>query len=178
MRSWPAWVNWVVLPVAILVFYFIVPVGTNDAPAGEVLGLAIGAIAVLTVASVIFAEVQRAEKRLRPVHLLLAFEMVLVTFSLGYYLLAHSNPDQFIGLNTRMDALYFSMVTMSTVGYGDITAHGQLARVMVTSQLAFNLAFVGALVALLQEQFRSGVRRRKPRAEHHTGRHEHDHHDG
>lgn len=152
--------------MAILVFYFIVPVGTNDAPAGEVIGFAVGALAVLTVAAVIFAEVERAEKRLRPIHLVLAFELVLVTFSLGYYLLAHSNPDQFIGLNTRLDALYFSMVTMSTVGYGDITAHGQWARVMVTSQLAFNLVFIAALVGLLQDQLRSGALRRRPRGEH------------
>ncbi len=166
------------LPVAILVFYFIVPVGSNDAPAGEVIGMAVGALAVLTVASVIFAEVQRAEKRLRPVHLLLAFELVLVTFSLGYYLLAHSNRDQFIGLDTRMDALYFSMVTMSTVGYGDITAHGQWARIMVTSQLAFNLVFIAALIGLLQDQLRSGALRRKPRDEHPGSNHQRRTHHG
>ena len=54
----------------------------------------------------------------------------------------------------RLDALYFSMTTMSTVGYGDIHAQGQLARLLVTVQLVFNLVFVASLVSLIQDQIR------------------------
>lgn len=75
-------------------------------------------------------------------------------FSLGYYLLAVQQPEQFSGLSTRLDALYFSMTTMSTVGYGDIHAQGQLARLLVTVQLVFNLVFVASLVSLIQDQIR------------------------
>jgi len=79
-----------------------------------------------------------------------------VISSLGYYLLAHYNPAEFIGLTTRLDALYFSMTTMTTVGYGDISASGQLARLLVTLQLAFNLVFIAALFGLLKDQVSRG----------------------
>lgn len=151
----------VILPVAILLFYFLVPVSARDAPVGELIGLAITVVSIGAVAAVVFSEASRADRRLRPVHLLLAFELVLVIFSMTYYLIASANPNQFFGLNTRLDALYFSMTTMSTVGYGDIHALGQAARGIVTMQLAFNLVFIASLVALLQDQVRRGALRRK-----------------
>jgi voltage-gated potassium channel Kch len=83
-------------------------------------------------------------------HLILALELVLLISSLAYYVVARDQPAEFVGLHTRLDALYFSMVTLTTVGYGDVSAHGQLARALVTCQLAFNLVFVGALVGLFQ----------------------------
>ena len=82
--------------------------------------------------------------------------LVLVIFSFGYFLLTVQQPGQFNGLTTRLDALYFSMTTMSTVGYGDIHAEGQLARLLVTVQLVFNLVFVASLVSLFQDQIRRG----------------------
>jgi voltage-gated potassium channel len=157
MLRLPPAVSRLLPPVAILLFYFLVPVSPGDAPVGELIGLAIGVASVAAVAWVIFSETRRANKRLKPIHLLLAFELVLVVFSLGYYLLATSHPDQFVGLHTRLDALYFSLTTMSTVGYGDIHAAGQAARTIVTVQLAFNLVFIASLVALLQDQVRRGA---------------------
>ncbi|WP_281367034.1 potassium channel family protein [Janibacter alkaliphilus] len=61
-----------------------------------------------------------------------------------------------------MDALYFTMTMVSTVGFGDITATGQLARVLVTLQMAFNLLFIAALVRLFQQTLEG---RRSPRHE-------------
>jgi hypothetical protein len=154
-------VDRVVLPVAILVFYFVIPVSSRDAPLGLLLGTLLGAALLGLVAKVVFTELRREERRLKPIHLLIAFELALVTFSLGYYLLAHYNPTEFIGLSTRLDALYFSMTTMATVGYGDVSASGQLARLLVTIQLGFNLVFIAALFGLLQDQVRRGALRRK-----------------
>lgn len=157
------WLSRIVLPIAVLTFYFLMPVGARDAPVGTALGLLVGLVSLVAVAGVVFNELRQAEKHLRPVHLLLAFELVLVIFSSAYYLLAMQRPGEFSGLNTRLDALYFSMTTMSTVGYGDITASGQIGRALVTVQLVFNLIFVAALVALVQDQIRRGEIRRWPR---------------
>lgn len=82
--------------------------------------------------------------------MILALELVLLISSLAIYVVARDQPAEFVGLDTRLDALYFSMVTLTTVGYGDVSAHGQLARGLVTCQLAFDLVFVGALVGLFQ----------------------------
>jgi len=135
-------------------FYFLIPVSVSDAPIGTLLGAAVGVLSLAAITLVIVNEARRAERRLRPVHLLLAFELVLVIFSFGYYLLALKLPGEFSGLHTRLDALYFSLTTMSTVGYGDIHAGGQLARLLVTRQLGCNLVFVAALVGLFQDQLR------------------------
>jgi hypothetical protein len=50
--------------------------------------------------------------------------------------------------------LYFTIVTMATVGYGDIHAVGQFARGLVTVQIVFNLIFVGALTSLVTSRMR------------------------
>jgi Ion channel len=56
---------------------------------------------------------------------------------------------EFEGLATRIDALYFALTTLFTVGYGDIHPVGQLARALVSVQMVLNvgvLALAGGLV--------------------------------
>lgn len=48
---------------------------------------------------------------------------------------------------------------MSTVGYGDISATGQLGRLVVAVQLGFNLVFVAALVGLFQDGLKMRAQR-------------------
>jgi voltage-gated potassium channel len=52
-------------------------------------------------------------------------------------------PGEFYDLHTKIDALYFTVSTVTTVGYGDVHATGQLARAAVTVQMTFNLVFIG-----------------------------------
>jgi voltage-gated potassium channel len=144
--------NWLVLPATILAVYFLVPLREADAPVGVWAGSAVALLGLAAIFWVVLHEVVSAARRLRPAHLVLALELVLIIFSLVYYVLAVGDPGEFVGLHTRLDALYFSMVTVTTVGYGDVSAHGQVARALVTCQLAFNLVFVGALVGLFQSR--------------------------
>jgi voltage-gated potassium channel len=67
---------------------------------------------------------------------------------------------QFAGLHTKIDALYFTVSTLSTVGFGDVHAVGQLARAAVTVQIVFNLVFLGAAVGLVSGALRSRAARR------------------
>jgi voltage-gated potassium channel Kch len=136
--------------------YFVIPSYGDDAPVGVLLGAFLAIAGLAAVTWVIADEVRRAEKRLQVAHLLIALELVVVSFSLAYYGVAVNRPDEFIGLETRLDALYFSLTTVATVGYGDISASGQLARLLVSIQLVFNLVFVAALVGLFQGRLRSG----------------------
>src|SRR5262249_28252354 len=62
-----------------------------------------------------------------------------IAFALGDYVLAISQPGQFAGLVTRTDALYFALSTLFTVGFGDIHAVGQGARILVIFQMVFNI---------------------------------------
>jgi voltage-gated potassium channel len=69
-------------------------------------------------------------------------------------------PGQFAGLDTKIDAVYFTVSTLSTVGYGDVHATGQLARAAVTVQIVFNLVFIGLAVATVSGFVRSRATRR------------------
>jgi voltage-gated potassium channel len=79
--------------------------------------------------------------------LLVALYVAVLFFALSYYLLAISNPEAIAGLETRLDALYFSLTIVSTVGFGDVHAVDQAARAIVSFQLVFDLIFVSLAVA-------------------------------
>ncbi|WP_073924590.1 potassium channel family protein [Streptomyces sp. CB03911] len=87
----------------------------------------------------------------------LAFLIMLsmVTFSAGYFVLSRDN--QFDGLHTRLDAFYFTVITLSTVGYGDITPSGDEARVVVILQIFYNFVFLAAAAGSLSNRVRSQI---------------------
>lgn len=138
--------------VGVLVLYFAVPV-SSDVPlprlALSVLGALVGAGVVVTV---VLRELGRhlrgEEEGLTFVRLLLLFEVVALAFAFSYYVLATNTVDQFAGIETRVDALYFMVITAATVGYGDAHATGQAARVVVTINVVFNIVFLGVLAHL------------------------------
>ncbi|MFC4125820.1 potassium channel family protein [Nocardia rhizosphaerae] len=80
---------------------------------------------------------------------LLVVCIVCVVFSLFYYRLQQLHPGQFEGLSTRTDALYYTLVTLGTVGFGDIHAVGQAARIVTMVQIVFDLVIIGTLVSIV-----------------------------
>jgi hypothetical protein len=73
-------------------------------------------------------------------------------------LLDRADPTQIDELDTRVDSLYFTLSTLATVGFGDISADGQLARTIVTVQIVFNLVFVAGLVSVLSGRIEQTAR--------------------
>jgi voltage-gated potassium channel len=155
------WLFRLVLPVAIVATYFLVPVAAYDAPIGLTAGIAVSVAGLATVVVVTVDELRRSERRLELVHLGLILEIALVSFATVYYLMSLSTPAEFTGVHTRIDALYLSMATVSTVGFGDASATGQLARAVITGQMAFNIAFVATLVGLFQSRLQTNRERRR-----------------
>ena len=145
------WVKLVTLPIAVLAVYFMVPVDAERAPVGVLAGILVSAAALSVVVVVVFTEARSARRRLTGWHLVLALEIALVVFSFSYYLIDINDPDEFAGLSTRLDAIYFSTATAATVGYGDVHATGQLARTIVTLHMVFNLVFIAAVVNLARD---------------------------
>jgi voltage-gated potassium channel len=91
--------------------------------------------------------------------LVMLLELVAIVFAFGYYLLDVTTPGEIAGLRTRTDALYFTLSTLTTIGFGDVHAAGQVARVMVTVQMVFDVIFVAAVVAVLSGRLRTRVGR-------------------
>lgn len=85
--------------------------------------------------------------------------LTVLTFAAGYYTLA-KDPGQFVALHTKLDALYFTVVTLATVGYGDIHPRGQTARLVTMVQITYNLVFLTAAATTLSHRFRRHVGRR------------------
>lgn len=138
--------------VGLLVLFFSLPVRVS-ADTGVLLSSGLIAfLGVVLVAWIVIRQLRGSGRReLAPLQLVMLAEIVACAFSLAYYALA-TQGDHFAGMHTRLDALYFTLATMTTVGYGDVSATSQLARGVVCAQLAFNLAFLGALARLLQHR--------------------------
>jgi len=69
-------------------------------------------------------------------------------FATAYYLTDHSTPASFGTPLTRTDAMYFSSTVFTTVGFGDITAKTETARILTTIQMWVDLLIVGLVVRL------------------------------
>jgi hypothetical protein len=86
--------------------------------------------------------------------LVLAVVTMTVAFALTFYLLELREPGQVAGLETKVDALYFTASTILTIGYGDVHAAGQAARVLVLVQMIFDVVFVATAAGMLTSRVR------------------------
>ncbi len=158
-RTGGGWTTSWATPLAVLVLYFAVPLDTGPSPLRLVVGLAATLAAVGWVARVVLREAGRQvrgeDAGLQGRHLALLLELAMLLFALAYYLLAVHGTDQMAGIETRLDALYFTASTMGTVGYGDIHPVGQLARGVATAHIVFDVVFL-ALAARLAARALTG----------------------
>jgi hypothetical protein len=69
--------------------------------------------------------------------------LFLLIFASTFFLMSSSESSNFSQSMNRTDALYFTVSTFATVGFGDITATSQLARSIVTFQMVLDLAILG-----------------------------------
>lgn len=90
--------------------------------------------------------------------LLLSWASLLV-FAASYWALS-KQPGEFVGLKTRVDALYFTVITLATVGYGDIAPAGQTSRAIVMVQLLYSFSFLAAGVTAMTTRIRRNLARR------------------
>ncbi|MGB0100828.1 MAG: potassium channel family protein [Nocardioides sp.] len=159
MTGWKRVLRAVVALGLAVVFYFTVPVQVDEDLA---LRAAIsGLIFLLLTAGVVWqvmAHIEHPDRQ--PDGLLLILVLAILAFALAFYRLAIDSPGQIVGLETRLDSLYFTMTTLLTVGYGDIHAEGQVARGLVLVQMVFNVAVIATAFSTLSTVVRSNTLRR------------------
>lgn len=138
--------------------YFAVPV--NAAPQhGQVTRLVLSGVLLVALTAVVVWQV-----RLQLAHpdrhidgLLLALVVGVLGFALAFYALEQRDHGQISELQTRVDALYFTVSTLLTVGYGDVHAVGQTARVLVLIQMVYNVVVIAAAAGLITRRIREAA---------------------
>ena len=136
--------------VGLLIAYYAFPVKwTGNSPGVVALSIlgTVGGVAL--VGSMMVRElghVRRGEHGRGARVLAMMLILLVMAASLTFFLLNQISPDEITGLETRTDALYFTLSTMATVGYGDVHAEGQVARALVCVLIVFNVVVVASLV--------------------------------
>ncbi|HWM74030.1 MAG TPA: potassium channel family protein [Nocardioides sp.] len=143
----PSWMRPVLSFAGLLIAYYAFPLRLDSVAAAAV-SLALTALGLGLLGWVLVSELLHVRRggpgrSLRT--LIIALILLVMTFSLGFYLVNQVDPDQVAELNTRTDALYFTLSTMATVGYGDVHAEGQVARSLVCALIVFNIVVVTSL---------------------------------
>ncbi|MFC4375671.1 potassium channel family protein [Nocardia halotolerans] len=149
-----------------LLFYYSVPVGRVfevDAWPGQAVGVLAFFAGVAGLGWMVWRRVQTYLRAPTAAGgqvdgLLLIVCVVGAVFALFYYRLQQLHPDQFVGLETRTDALYYTLVTLGTVGYGDVRAVGQAARVVTMVQIVFDLVVLGTLLTIITSSVTGRIR--------------------
>jgi hypothetical protein len=86
-----------------------------------------------------------------------AYLMLGLLWTIAYWLVSEINPAAFAFNTTTgtkesmhgFNAFYFSFITLSTVGYGDITPVSKVARMLAAMEAMTGLLYVAVLIARL-----------------------------
>jgi Ion channel len=87
-----------------------------------------------------------------------AYLLAGIFFALFYWVLEQVRPGTFAtaGNFSRMNAIYFSFVTLATLGYGDIVPRSDIARGLVIVEGVGGQLFLAVLVARLVSLYARG----------------------
>jgi putative Mn2+ efflux pump MntP len=146
---------------ALTALYYVLPFDRHlTAGSGVLLAAGIAAVVVL-LAWQARQIAHSAHPRVRAVEALAtSLSLFLLLFATVYRLLEQSEPGSFTTPMTRTDALYFTVTVFATVGFGDITAHSQTARIVTTLQMVGDLLLVGVGLRVIAAAVRTGLDRR------------------
>lgn len=148
---------------AMIVGYLLLPEPTGEDPPWLVF-VTIAVVTVVYTMAAVWAllRINRSSHPLRTGFILLTVMVtaMVVIFSLAYLSLSIDNPANFNVPLDKVDSLYFTMTILSTVGFGDITAVTNSARVAVMIQMVVGLTLITALARVLVEAARHAQRRK------------------
>jgi voltage-gated potassium channel len=161
-------IAWTVLRVAgsvaaLVVLYYLLPLDRASTPVAVAMlltGLA-GFIVLITfqVRSIIrspFPGLRAIES------LATSVPLFLLLFAATYVVLATLSASNFGEHLSHTDALYFTVTVLSTVGFGDITAKTETARLVVTGQMIGDLIIFGLAIKVIVGAVRRSREGRAP----------------
>lgn len=150
---------------ALLLLYYQLPLG------GRLIGKTAVALVVglLLVAGLLAWQIRTIltadHPRLRAIEALaVSLPLFLLVFSAVYFATGRNEPGTFSEALSRTDALYFTVTVFASVGFGDITAVSQGARVMVMIQMVGDLVLIGIVARVVLAAVQTRLGRREPGA--------------
>ena len=90
--------------------------------------------------------------------------LFLVLFASTYVVMATISAGSFSQPMNHTNALYFTVTVFATVGFGDITAKSEAARLVVTGQMILDLIIIGIGAKIILGAVRQSRHRRPEHA--------------
>jgi hypothetical protein len=147
--------------VVVLAVYYLLPFG-RAADWVTIMPLVIGLVLLGGLAAwQVWVIVRSPYPALRALEALgTSIPLFLVLFASTYYVMSRISADNFKVPLTRTDALYFTVTVFATVGFGDITATTQIARLVVTGQMMVDLIALGLGLRIITGAVTRGQQRK------------------
>ncbi len=144
----------------VIVFYYLLPLSGGEHDVIVLIRLAIGAAIFVLVFIFVVRRIIKSElPQLQAIEALsVALPLFLVLFAAGYQSLSYSSANSFSEPLNRTGSLYFAIVTLGTVGYGDIAPVTNFARVLVSIQILIDLAFLAIVFHVIVGAARSTLK--------------------
>ena len=134
----------------LVTLYYLLPL-THSSGASAVTILVIGVVVFIgLVAFQVRSIIQSPFPGLRGIEALAtSVPLFLLLFASSYVVMAGMSASNFGERLTHTDGLYFTVTVFSTVGFGDITAKSQAARLVVTGQIIADFVILGLAIKVI-----------------------------
>jgi hypothetical protein len=134
----------------LLAVYYLLPLDRSSAPTAAAILVAGLVIFIALVVYQVRAIIRSPFPGLRAIEALAtSVPLFLLLFAGSYVVMAHLSTSNFGEHLSHTDGLYFTVTVFSTVGFGDITAKSQTARVVVTGQMIADLVVLGLAIKVI-----------------------------
>jgi voltage-gated potassium channel len=146
--------------VGLVAIYYLLPLDRTSIPVAVGM-LAVGLLALAGLVAFQVRSILRATfPALRAVGALAtSVPLFLLLFAGTYYVMGGISEANFSEPLTRTDALYFTVTVFATVGFGDIVATTEGARVVVMGQMVAGIVIIGLGARIIVDAVKRGQQR-------------------
>ena len=146
--------------IGLVAIYYLLPLDTTSIGAAVAM-LAFGLLALAGLVAFQVRSIIRARHpALRAVGALAtSVPLFLLLFAGTYFVMGGISEANFSEPLTRTDALYFTVTVFATVGFGDIVATTEGARVVVMGQMVAGIVIIGLGARIIVDAVKRGQQR-------------------
>jgi hypothetical protein len=146
-----------------LALYYVLPL-TARSTGYLILELTVGlALFGVMIAWQVRAITRSERPRIRAIQALAtAIPLFLLLFAATYFVMSQDTPATFTEALSRSDALYFTITVFATVGFGDISAQDEVARLLVAAQMLLDLIVLGLGIQVILGAVERGQATQEP----------------